>query len=173
MARRDKEKSVGVGPKTRDYFAELYVAGMMGDRGWAVYFPKRDIGFDFVASKKVGDKVILRPVQVRGKYPTEQKKDRTVYPWQGELSQVHDDMAVVLCYFATDHSSPAPDNIAFVPLPSLKPTTKGRYRCSAVRLKGGKTYPRPSYKHLFGIEGLDAMESPNWAQSGPSPVDEG
>lgn len=37
--------------KTRDYFAELYVAGMMADRGGAIYFPKRDIGSDFVASK--------------------------------------------------------------------------------------------------------------------------
>lgn len=172
MARQKKNESAGVGPKTRDYFAELYVAGLMGDRGWAVYFPKRDIGFDFVVSKKVGDKVILRPVQVRGKYPTEEKKDRVAYPWLGELSQVHEDMALVLCYFATDHSTAAPDNIAFVPLFSLKSTTKGRYRCSPVNLKGGKTYPRPSYKHLFGVEGLDAMESSDWAQSGPPPAED-
>jgi hypothetical protein len=79
VPRRKKTESTGVGPKTRDYFAELYIAGMMGDRGWAVYFPKRDIGFDFVASKKVGDKVILRPIQVRGKYPTAEKKDKVAY----------------------------------------------------------------------------------------------
>ena len=172
MARRKKGESTGIGPKTRDYFAELYVAGMMGDRGWAIYFPKRDIGFDFVASKKVGEKVILRPVQVRGKYPTEEKKDKVTYPWQGTLSQVHEDMAVVFCYFSTDHSTAAPDNIAFVPLSTLKPTTKGRFRCSAVSLKGGKTYPRPSYKHLFGVKGLDAMESPDWVMSGPPPAED-
>ncbi len=103
MSVRKKDKPKGVAPKTRDYFAELYVAGMMGDRGWAVYFPKRDIGFDFVASKQVSDKVVLRPVQVRGKYPTAEKKDRDAHPWIGELSQVHPDMAVVLCYFSTDH----------------------------------------------------------------------
>jgi len=33
MARRKKSESKGIAPKTRDYFAELYVAGMMGDRG--------------------------------------------------------------------------------------------------------------------------------------------
>ena len=172
MSRRKKADSKGQAPKTRDYFAELYVAGMLGDRGWAIYFPKRDIGFDFVASKQIGDKVILRPVQVRGKYPTAAKKDKVTYPWMGELSQVHEEMAIVFCYFSTDHSTTAPDHVAFVPLRALKATTKGRYRCSAVSLKDGKTHPRTSYKRLFGTEGLSAMESPNWAQSGTPPVDE-
>jgi hypothetical protein len=40
-------------PHQRDYFAELYVAGLMGDTGWAVYFPKRDVGFDFIAVRNV------------------------------------------------------------------------------------------------------------------------
>ena len=45
----------------RDYFAELYSAGIFGDSGWSVDFPKRDVGFDFVATKEVDGKVILRP----------------------------------------------------------------------------------------------------------------
>jgi hypothetical protein len=40
-------------PKTRDYFAEMYVAGILADKGWNVYFPKRDIGFDFIITKEV------------------------------------------------------------------------------------------------------------------------
>lgn len=47
-AGRKKAESTGVEPKARCYFAWLYVAGMMGDGGWAVYFPKRDIGFNCV-----------------------------------------------------------------------------------------------------------------------------
>jgi hypothetical protein len=54
-------------PETRDYFAELYVAGLFGDAGWAVYFPKRDVGFDFVVSKQVGARMLIRPVQVSRK----------------------------------------------------------------------------------------------------------
>jgi len=27
--------------ETRDYFAELYVAGLMADAGWNIYFPHR------------------------------------------------------------------------------------------------------------------------------------
>ena len=58
------------GPKTSDYFAELYVAGRFADAGWNVYFPHRDQGFDFVISKVIGVDTVLRPVQVKGKYPT-------------------------------------------------------------------------------------------------------
>ena len=58
------------GPKPSDYFAELYVAGRFADAGWNVYFPHRDQGFDFVISKVIGVDTVLRPVQVKGKYPT-------------------------------------------------------------------------------------------------------
>jgi len=38
-------------PLTREVFAELYVAGVLADAGWNIYFPTRDIGFDFIATK--------------------------------------------------------------------------------------------------------------------------
>src|SRR5216683_3941776 len=31
-----------------DYLVELYVAGVLADAGWNVYFPHRDEGFDFI-----------------------------------------------------------------------------------------------------------------------------
>jgi len=40
--------------KTRDLFAELYVAGALAHAGWHIYFPKRDFGFDFIITKRVG-----------------------------------------------------------------------------------------------------------------------
>jgi len=62
--------------KTRDYFAEMYVAGILADAGWNVYFPRRDKGFDFVITKHVGSRTIIRAVQVKGKYPGRTKTDK-------------------------------------------------------------------------------------------------
>ena len=36
---------------SRDYFAEMYVAGILADNGWNIYFPRRDNGFDFIITK--------------------------------------------------------------------------------------------------------------------------
>jgi hypothetical protein len=62
----------------RDLFAELYVAGLFADAGWGVYFPKRDQGFDFIAVKNVDSVFVVRPVQVKGKYPQKFKKDKSL-----------------------------------------------------------------------------------------------
>lgn len=76
-------------PETqRDYFAELYVAGIFGDAGWSVYFPKRDVGFDFVVSKTIREAIVLRPVQVKGFYPTAAKLNKMTYGYQGKLTAV-------------------------------------------------------------------------------------
>ena len=60
----------------RDYFAELYAAGLIGDNGWNVYFSKRDIGFDFIATKSIEGSVLIRPVPVKDLYPSEAKKTK-------------------------------------------------------------------------------------------------
>ena len=31
--------AVSDSPRTRDYFAEMYVAGVLADAGWDIYFP--------------------------------------------------------------------------------------------------------------------------------------
>ena len=96
-------------PETqRDYFAELYCAGIFGDAGWSVYFPKRDVGFDFVVTKDIGDQIILRPVQVKGLYPTNAKGDRMGYGWRGNLTAVHKEMVLVLAYFAATNAASRP-----------------------------------------------------------------
>jgi hypothetical protein len=65
--------------KVSDYFAELFVAGRLADAGWNVYFPHRDQGFDFIVTKTVGAAdMLIRPVQVKGKYPTGEKGDQGV-----------------------------------------------------------------------------------------------
>ena len=41
-------------PETqRDDLAELYIAGFFADASWSVYFPRRDVGFDFIVTKKI------------------------------------------------------------------------------------------------------------------------
>lgn len=63
-----------------DYSAELLVAGRFAEKGWNVYFPHREQGFDFIVEKyieEVGD--IIRPVQVKGNYPMEDKENKSVY----------------------------------------------------------------------------------------------
>ena len=56
-------------PKEFSQLAELHVAGLFAEAGWRVYFPHRDDGFDFIAAKPVDGKIVIRPVQVKGKYP--------------------------------------------------------------------------------------------------------
>lgn len=78
-----------------DYFAELYVAGRFADAGWNVYFPHRDRGFDFIVSKQtINGDYLIRPVQVKGKYPTESKRNWPVYGFVGRLSTLHDEMVL-------------------------------------------------------------------------------
>ena len=60
---------------SRDYFAEMYVAGILADHGWNIYFPRRDKGFDFIITKDLGERMLVRPVQVKGLYPTGAKTE--------------------------------------------------------------------------------------------------
>ena len=107
-------------PETqRDYFAELHCAGNFGDAGWSVYFPKRDVGFDFVVTKEVDGQVVLRPVQVKGLYPMQAKGDRSGYGWRGELTAVHPEMVLVLAYFAATERGASPEEIAYLPYVEL------------------------------------------------------
>jgi hypothetical protein len=111
-----------------DYFAELYVAGLMADAGWNVYFPHRDRGLDFIACKTGSDHhQIIRPVQVKGKYPSKDKTNKTSYGYIGRLNQIHPDMVLAIPFFASIAASPALF-VAYMPYSALKLHTRG-YRC--------------------------------------------
>jgi hypothetical protein len=105
--RKQKMPSVEQNVTTaQDYFAELYVSGEMAKAGWNVYFPHRDRGMDFVISKTGADgSEIIRPVQVKGKYPTTQKGDKAVYGYIGKLNQLHRDMVLAIPFFAANQPS--------------------------------------------------------------------
>lgn len=154
-------------PQTRDYFAELYVAGLFGDAGWAVYFPKRDVGFDFVVSKQVAGNIILRPVQVKGLYPTPEKRDKETYGFAGVLSAVHPEMVIAMPFFSAREHGTAPTCIAFMPLASMRDRERGGVRCVPCSLSNGVPRPRPSFLSFMDQAGLKALESPAWSASSP------
>ena len=80
---------------SQNYFAELYVADLMANAGWNVYFPHRDRGMDFIATKTCADGVeIIRPVQVKGNYPSKNKSNKTTYGYVGKLNQIHVEMVL-------------------------------------------------------------------------------
>jgi hypothetical protein len=153
------------GPKTSDYFAELYVAGRFAEAGWNVYFPHRDQGFDFIISKDCGIQgQIIRPVQVKGKYPTEGKGDWPLYGYIGGLSQLHDDMVLAIPFFSYPVGD-MPICTAYLPRSLLRKVAKG-YRCQPASFKGSTPTPRRDYKKFFDKAGLDLLLSPDWGQLG-------
>lgn len=149
-------------PDTRDYFAELYIAGLFGDAGWSVYFPKRDVGFDFIVSKSSNDEVLIRPIQVKGLYPTAAKGDKTSYGYKGELSAIHQQMVLVLPFFSASERGTAPEQIAYMPISEFKKPSRGGYRCVPARFEAGHAIPRREFSQYFGHQGLAAIESPMW-----------
>ena len=148
-------------PATRDYFAELYVAGLFGDAGWSVYFPKRDVGFDFIATKLVRGTVLIRPIQVKGLYPTPTKVNKPTYGFKGDLTAVHDLMVLALPYFHSTNPH-APDHVAFMPFDQFKNPSSGGVRCVPAQLHSGHSKPRPTFAKYFGKLGLQRVEFPNW-----------
>lgn len=157
----------GKPPETRDYFAELYVAGLFGDAGWAVYFPKRDVGFDFVVSKQVAGNIVLRPVQVKGLYPTPEKRDKDTYGFTGVLSAVHPEMVVAMPFFSAGERSAAPTCIAFMPLAAMRDRERGGVRCVPCSLFKGVPRPRPSFISFMDHAGLKALENTTWSAFTP------
>jgi hypothetical protein len=155
----------GKAPATRDYFAELYVAGLFGDAGWCVYFPKRDVGFDFIVSKQLDNCTLIRPVQVKGRYPTVEKLDKLQYGFRGNLTSVHPDMVLALAYFAAKGSSEAPACIAYLPWSALKRNDNGSFRSEPASLKSGKPSPRRDFSHYFGELGLAEIDNPLWGKA--------
>lgn len=152
-------------PETqRDYFAELYVAGIFGDVGWSVYFPKRDIGFDFVVSKSVRGGVALRPVQVKGLYPTAEKTNKVTYGYQGKLTAVHPDMVLAIPFFSAMERGASPEHIAYMPFSEIRSRTRGGYRCVPAKFVSGYAVPRETFAGYFNEPGLRALESPAWGK---------
>ncbi len=150
--------------KVTDYFAELYVAGRFADAGWNVYFPHRDKGFDFIASKKTeaGD-YLIRPVQVKGKYPTAEKGDKNVYGYVGRLTQLHSEMVLAIPFFS-NLAPGVPTCVAYVPLSLIRKHSRG-FRSQPATFRDGVPSPRRDYAKFFDVSGLNLLEGTEWKNS--------
>jgi hypothetical protein len=146
-----------------DYFAELYVAGLMANAGWNIYFPHRDRGLDFVACKTGADQhQIIRPVQVKGKYPFKDKTDKASYGYIGRLNQIHRDMVLAIPFFPSHAAGPAA-LVAYMPFSAIKLHARG-YRCQPACFKGGRPAPRRDFSMYFGDSGLELVEQSAWGR---------
>ena len=150
--------------KVSDFFAELFVAGRFADSGWNVYFPRRDRGFDFIVSKPLTDGTqLLRPVQVKGKYPTAEKVDKDTYGYIGDLTELHPEMVLAIPFFSA--SSPeVPTCVAYLPSALVRKHSRG-FRCEPASFTGGIALPRRDYARFFGEAGLQLVERPDWSRS--------
>jgi hypothetical protein len=152
----------------RDLFAELYVAGLFADAGWSVYFPHRDVGFDFIATKVAQPSVIIRPVQVKGRYPEPGRRSRGWLGWEGTLTQIHPEMVFAISFFPTTHES-APLFTAFLPLVSLNPdrTEPNNYSVYPGSYNCQTTVQRKMFRPFIGAEGLDLVATAGFNDARP------
>ncbi len=148
--------------KVSDYFAEMYVAGRFADAGWNVYFPRRDKGFDFIVSRQTPDGMqLLRPVQVKGKYPTAEKVDKVTYGYVGELSQLHPEMVLAIPFFSA--ASPGtPTFVAYLPFPLIRNQASKGFACQPATFRSGTATPRRGYAKFCDEEGLKLVEQLDW-----------
>lgn len=153
---------------TRDLFAELYTAGLLADAGWHIYFPKRDFGFDFIVTKPTASGIVIRPVQVKGKYPTPTKGDTQYYGFGGWLSQLHPEMVLAIPYFSSEHA-PAPKFTAFMPYGQIRRHTTDPewWQASPCRFRSGEPVQRRDYQKFFDGRGLQLMESTTFKDEVP------
>jgi hypothetical protein len=146
-------------PKSRDYFAEMYAAGLLADHGWNVYFPRRDKGFDFIITKSTRDQVTVRPVQVKGLYPTEQKKSRNAYGYIGKLSQTHPDMVLALVFFDRGAVGNAPKHVALMPWSAIRTQQSRGFACRPAQLTPEGPKPRRDFARFFDLSGIQLLEA--------------
>ena len=124
----------------------------------------RDATRDSISSSPTtaGDAVIVRPVQVKGKYPELDKTDKKTYGYIGNLTELHDDMVLAMPFFPTDSTAVAPDLIAFMPRGRIQSQQRGGYRCVPCVFQDGRAAPRRDYQRYFGQDGLTLMEKDDW-----------
>jgi hypothetical protein len=157
----DEEMTVESGaPRTLDQLAELHVAGLFAESGWNVYFPHRDKGFDFIAVKLVSGSFVIRPVQVKGKYPEAGKNSYPAYGYVGKLTQTHPEMVLAIPYFESG-AIPVLKHVAFMPLGMVRSHSRG-YRCQPAKFLDGSAFPRGDHAKFFDHVGLSRVETRTW-----------
>ena len=149
-------------PQLEGLPAELAIAGLLASVGWNIYSPHRDLGFDFIATKQVGETFVLRPVQVKGCY-LQGRQDSPYYGRHNfELTQTHPEMALVIPFYIPSDGLLRPIFIAFLPWSQIKPMQNGNYRAQPAKIRNGVVEKRPHFTKFFDERGLNLMVRPDW-----------
>jgi hypothetical protein len=139
------------------------VAGRFADAGWNVYFPRRDRGFDFIVSKLSADGTqLIRPVQVKGKYPTRDKGAKAVYGYVGKLTELHPEMVLAIPFFHHGKKE-TPTCVAYLPFALIKKHSRG-FRCQPARFHVDRIEPRRDFRRFFDEEGLRLVDRRDWSK---------
>jgi hypothetical protein len=148
----------------RDEFAEQYLAGIFMDAGWAVYFPRKDKGFDFIISKETDAGMVVRPVQIKGKFPEKKTGVVKKYGYRGKLTAMHKEMVLAIAFFTSLSRLPHPDCVAYMPFGKITKTSKeGTFSCGPAKFQQGVISPIETYNQYFDVAGLSALEATDWA----------
>ena len=117
---------------------------------------------DFIISKTGTDgHEIIRPVQVKGKYPEIGKTDKPAYGYVGRLNQIHPQMVLAVPFFESAVQGPAL-LVAYMPWSQIKPHPRG-YRCEPATFREGAPKARREFQRYFGAEGLSRIDRSDWA----------
>ena len=146
----------------RDEFAEHYVAGVFADAGWCIYFPHRDQGFDFVVTKKTARGMVLRPVQVKGKFPEATTVIRNDYGYRGKLTATHPNMVLAIPLFTALKKLAHPEHIAYMPFAEISSDGNSEFTCYPAQLVQGSIVPKDTFLRYFDDDGLNALGSEDW-----------
>jgi hypothetical protein len=109
--------------------------------------------------------MIVRPVQVKGKFPETTTAVRKKYGYRGRLTAIHKDMVLAIPLFTSLERLAHPDCIAFMPLSTITEPKKGLYWCAPAKLEKGKVSAKESFKHYFGEDGIRYVESTNFGNT--------
>jgi hypothetical protein len=120
-------------------------------------------GFDFIISKHVDQKIVIRPVQVNGKYPTSGKWDKASYGYVGKLTALHSEMVLAIPYFLSDDLVKSPVCAAYMPHGLIRRLKKG-YRGQPATFKVGRPQPKRHYRQFFDADGIRLLELDDWSR---------
>jgi hypothetical protein len=146
----------------RDEFAQFYVAAMFADEGWTLHFPVPDRGFDFIATKKNQRGMVIRPVQVKGKYPESTIRIIKAFGFIGKLSAPHSTMVLAIPLFNSNERSESPALVAFMPWSEIRPYSRWPHCSRPGQHIRGKVKEKEEYKPFFGRTGLQKFENPDY-----------
>src|SRR6266478_1667103 len=118
----------------------------------------------FIISKTVAGRVLIRPVQVKGKYPSGAKTDKATYGYIGRLTEVHPEMVLAIPFFPSKSLPNIPLSVAYMPFSLVKKGKRG-YRCQPATFRAGEPKQRRDFASFFDSEGIRMLESEGWKNS--------